>query len=303
MEKVIIGICVIVALVIIVVLIILKTKKNFEIVKKHSDLYKNIIFVNNKYKFDNSVKDKIQFNPIMKSKKGLDNLNLAEYVTSEIKNNKPYYEALLKSIKSNGNKYNNYLIEYKSIEKYMTQEDFKKIQATEKIKHKTFINCEKKLYKSSRLEKPITNLVANFHATYTSPSGKNHYWKDGSFEFSDLMYFLNSINEYEESLLAQKREKERISEEKRAKEKKLRELEKKEKELKERESTLEKDTAEFLDATKGNIYSSEEKLEESSKIVIDENEKPYQKIKKLKLMLDNGEISIDEYMKKRNEIL
>jgi len=288
--------------VVILVITLIINKEHVETTKEYSTLYKIIVTTNDKYKFNDRLNDKLKFNPILKSKRSLDNLDLSQYIANEIKNNKSYYQKLFNSIDSNRTDYNKYIIDYKSIEKYMIEEEFLKINGI-KIKYKAFNNCERKIYKSSKLKQPITSLAFICHATYTSPSGRNYYWKDANFSFNELKYFLKQINNLEEYSLREQKEKEKLAEERRSKERKLRELDKIESQLINKENQLAEKESEFKKATKGHIYSAEAKIEENNKVEIDDKETPYQKLKKLKLMLDNGEIIFEEYTKKRNELL
>ncbi len=279
-------------------------KKNMKITKELSGLYKTILSTNKKYNFHNDIRNNLNFNPCLKSKRSLDNFDLSQYVMNEINGSKNYYETLFAKADKNRSDFSNYINEYKKIEKYTTNEEFLKFKDV-KIKYKTFNKYEKKLYFISMLNEPVVSISANCHATYTSPSGRNSYWKNCDFSFDDLKLFLKRIKQQEEYLLLEMQRKEEKTEEKRAKEKKLRELDKFEKQLAQEKEQHNQKEKEFLEATQGHIYSSQkstnEKIEENESVVKDES--PYVKLKKLKQMFDNGEIDFKEYNKRKNELI
>lgn len=286
------------------IVIVVINNSNAKIVKEHSPLYGRIISTNSKYKFHDVSRKTIKFSPCVKSKRSLDNLDLSQYVLSEVANNINYYKNLFKNLDKNKSNFLLYTNEYKSLEKYVTPEEFNKLNLT-KIKYKTFLIYEKKLYNKMLLKEPQFSVSATCHATYTSPSGKNHYWKDLSFTYQDLKNFINKIEDEETRCLAASAIKQKSVEEKKEKERKLRELEKLEKKLAKDKEQLTKDKQEFEQATKGHIYSSQNDSIEKTKdeIIINDYEEPYIKLKKLRQMLDNGQITLETYSDKKRELL
>jgi len=63
-----------------------------------------------------------------------------------------------------------------------------------KFKYNKFIKYENLVFTSKILRKPQMNLTIQCKATYTSPAGRNHYWKEQSYNFSELKrYFEYTI--------------------------------------------------------------------------------------------------------------
>ncbi|MFA6331212.1 MAG: hypothetical protein WCX32_04325 [Clostridia bacterium] len=279
-----------------------KITKNMKITRKLSNLYKMILVINEKYNFYLDVHGKLNFETSLKSKRSLDNLSFAQYIMGEISENLVYYETLFTKVDKNRENYLNYTNEYIKIEKYMTAEEFLKL-INAGIKYKTFNKYEKKIYQTSMLTKPIMSISADCHATYTSPSGRNSYWRDSSFNFNDLKLLLKEIEGQKEYALLELQRKQKAIEEKRAKDKKLRELDKIEEQLTQKEQEMNEKENEFKKATQGHIYSSQNQIPPENNTVIEQEETPYQKLKKLKTQYENNEISRAEYEEKRKALL
>ncbi|MBO5100879.1 MAG: hypothetical protein J6B63_06205, partial [Treponema sp.] len=222
-----------------------------------------------------------------------------------IENSQSYYSALFSKIDDNIQYYRNYQSEYGSIERYTTQEEFSKYENI-KLKYKTFINCEKKLYKQLKLKEPTIDLSAQCHATYTSPSGRNHYWRDASFTFNQLKQMLRNVEQKQQMVLIERERKEKLAQEKRAKEKRLRELDKLEKQLKEKESKINEKQQEFEKATQGHIYSADKEVIQevvAETETINEQKSISERMRELKDKFDNDEISYEEYKTQRQKLL
>lgn len=276
--------------------------KNLRITKEYSRLYITINSLNDRYKFNHIVNSVLKFNPTLKSKRSLDNLDMYQYISNEIANSQSYYSSLFNKVEKNIRDYRNYQTEYKSIEKYITEEEFSKLNNI-KLKYKTFLNCEKKLYKKLKLKEPTMNLSAECHATYTSPSGRNHYWRDASYTFNQLKQMLRNVEQKQQMAIIEKERKEKLAQEKREKEKKLRELNKLEAKLSQKEKEINEKEQEFIEATKDHIYTADKIEVQKQEIEIDENLSLSQKLKLLRTKFDNGEITYEEYQSKRRELM
>ena len=296
---------VIIVIIAVVVIINVINNKNLRITKEYSRLYNAINSLNSRYKFNHIGNSVLKFNPTLKSKRSLDNLNIYQYITNEIENNQSYYSSLFNKIDENIRDYKKYQSEYKSIEKYITKEEFSKFNDV-KLKYKTFLSCEKRLYKKLKLKEPTMDLCVECHATYTSPSGRNHYWRDASYSFYQLKQMLKSVEQKQQMALIERERKEKLSQEKRAKEKKLRELDKLEKQLKEKESQINEKQQEFEKATQGHIYFADKEV--IQEVVVEPETKSEQKsiserMRDIKYKYDNGEISYEEYKTQRQKLL
>ena len=297
-----IALSIIIMIVTVIIVVVCINKRNMDTTKQYSRLFVSITKLNDRYKFHKISGTVIKFNPILKSKRSLENLDLYQYVANEIANNQSYYSSLFNKINQNISDYKNYQSEYKIIERYTTEEEFNKFNGI-KLKYKTFLNCEKKIYQSMKLQAPVMSIKADCHATYTSPSGRNHYWRDASYSFYQLEQMLKYIEQEEERTRQEKERKERLAEEKRAKEKRLRELDKLETRLAQKEKEINEKEKEFLEATKEHIYTAEKIEVNNNEIEIDENLSLSQKLKLLKEKYDNGEITYEEYQSKRKELI
>lgn len=297
-----IGFLAVATIITIIVVVNVVNKKNIDIVKGKSRLYREINLLNAKFKFHNISNTILKFNPTFKSKRSLENLDMYKYAMEQIANNQAYYTSLFKKVDENVRNYNEYLNEYKEIKRFTTEEEFLKFEGL-KIKYKTFIKCEEKLYNSLKQKQPISDITFKCHATYTSPSGKNHYWRDSSYNYAQLKRMLREIEEQQEIKIAEIRRKEQLAEEKRAKEKRLRELDKLEHKLAEREKEINEREKEFIEATKEHIYTASKVEVNNQDIEIDENLSLSQKLKLLKEKYDNGQITYEEYQSKRKELM
>lgn len=292
----------IIAIIIIAVIITVINNNNLKKTKEYSRLYVTINSLNNRYKFNSIGNSVLKFNPTLKSKRSLDNLDIYQYITHELENSQSYYTSLFNKIDENIRDYRNYQSEYKSIEKYITEEEFSKFNDI-KLKYKTFLNCEKKLYRQLKLKEPTMDLSAECHATYTSPSGRNHYWRDARYSFYQLKQMLKEVEQKQQMAIIEKERKEKIAQVKREKEKKLRELNKLEAKLSQKEKEITEKEQEFIEATKEHIYTTDKVEINKQEIEIDENLSLSQKLKLLRAKFDNGEITYEEYQSKRKELM
>lgn len=282
------------------VIINIVNKRNLDIVKERSKVIKEINILNEKFQFNNIENDIIPFAPKLKSKSALENLNIYEYVMDQIERNQNYYMVLFNKIEENIRDCKEYEYEYSNIKKFTTEDEFSKFEGL-KIKYKTFVKYEEKLYYSLKQKSPVTDIIIKVHATYTSPSGRNHYWIDESYDYAQIKQMLSDIEQRQELIRLEKELKEKIAAEKRAKEKRLRELDKIEIQLKEKEELLSQKEKEFQEATKGHIYSTEH-----TNVFEEEGYKEktkYQLLKDLRKQFENGEITKEEYNSKRKELI
>lgn len=292
---------VIIAVIILCVVIKSINNKRFEKTKELSVLYKSILSLNKEYKFYSDASD-LNFNPALKSKRSLDKFDLTQYVAEKLNENRSFYKSLFQHAEQNAKDYNEYCAKYSKLEKYTTEEEFSKYEDV-KMSYKTFRKNEEKLFQSSKLNQPKTTINAHCHATYTSPSGRNHYWRDSYYSLYDLKQLVKEMENHEEYLRKEQERKNKALEEKRAKEKRLRELDKLETRLAQKEKEINEKEKEFLEATKEHIYTAEKIEVNTNEIEIDENLSLSQKLKLLKEKYDNGEITYEEYQAKRKEIM
>ena len=177
---------VIIAVIVLCVVIKSINNKKFEKTKELSSLYRSILSLNKEYKFYSDVSD-LNFNPALKSKRSLDKFDLSQYVAEKLNENRSFYKSLFQHAEQNAKDYNEYCAKYSKLEKYTTEEEFSKYEDV-KMSYKTFRKNEEKLFQSSKLNQPKTTINAHCHATYTSPSGRNHYWRDSYYSLYDFPF-------------------------------------------------------------------------------------------------------------------
>ena len=210
----------------------------------------------------------------------------------QIEENKDWFIKLLNKAEDNDSSYKSYSKDYKKAEEYTTLEEF---QLYEDIHM---------LYEQSKLPKPITSIGIHCHPTYTSPSGRNHYYKDAVYSHDQIKTLINLVEARSKQRAKEQQEKEEKNRAKREKEKRLRELDKLEKHLKEKEESLNAKEKEFLDATKDQMYSTDSVVTPVTTEDYDSKELSIsQKLKILKTQFENGEITYSEYQEKRKELM
>lgn len=263
--------------------------------KNSSMLYNDITSINNEYNFKYDIEIVKGIKVELNSRRSLDGYDFEKNLLKEIKTNYEFYNSAISSIKYNREYYNVYINEYGKIKNYTTREQFDKLNMS-KFKYRTYLKCEKRIFKKSKFKKPPLDFNVIYHVSYTTPTGRNHYYREQTFYFENLITIIYKINGTDKRIM---------KEEKREKEKKLRELDKIEKEIDIKKASLEKEKQEFENATKGHIYSKENIIESKKidNIEIHDSDEPYIKLKKLKQLFDNGEISFEEYSNKKKEIL
>ncbi len=121
------------------------------------------------------------------SKRQLDNFSINEYLIALIDSNEYFYRNLIQSIDKNINAYSDYIYRTTQIKSTATEEFCEQI----KFKYSKFIKYEDRVFKSKILHKPQTEVTIYCKATYTSPAGRNHYWKDQSYSFSELKRYFD----------------------------------------------------------------------------------------------------------------
>ncbi|MBO7310160.1 MAG: HNH endonuclease, partial [Clostridia bacterium] len=84
-------------------------------------------------------------------------------------------------------KYNNYIRQTQSIKSSAPEEFCNSFGFT----LTKFLKYEERVFKSKTLRKPQDDVVIYCKATYTSPQGRNHYWKEQSYHYGELKRFFD----------------------------------------------------------------------------------------------------------------
>lgn len=110
-----------------------------------------------------------------------------EYLIALIDSNESFYRNIINTISSNISKYNNYIRQTQAIKSSATEEFCNSFG----FALTKFLKYEERIFKSKTLQKPQHDVIVYCKATYTSPQGRNHYWKERSYHYSELIRFFD----------------------------------------------------------------------------------------------------------------
>lgn len=116
------------------------------------------------------------------SKRQLDHLSMDEYLITLIDSNIDFYRNIVENIESNINKYTTYIKQTQTISS-TASEEFCNIF---KFTLKKFRKYEERVFQKNILKIPQVNVSIYCKATYTSPQGRNHYYKEQNYNYNDL---------------------------------------------------------------------------------------------------------------------
>jgi hypothetical protein len=278
-------------------------------VRKTSPLYKKLTEVNKKYTFNIDVQSRYEYsNPNLKSKRGLDNLNLSDYLFNILSERESAFYSVFDKLKRNSVLWKAYQTEYEKITDYTTPEEIEKIiiEQNLKIKAQVYNKHEIRIFEKEKLDQPVIQTSVYCHVSYTSPAGKSHHYKNNTFTHEEVYRTVLLIKHRREETqrieaekLARKAAIKTKEEKLRYKEKEIKARERKLANIEQREKDLVSKEEEFVKATKDHIYSSSAVEQEAEDF---DSLSPYEQLKRLKQMLDNGDIDYGEYNQRRKEI-
>lgn len=128
------------------------------------------------------------------SKHQLDNLSMDDYLISLIDSNETFYRNIIETISFNRDTYDTYITQTKEIPSTVTEEYCRSFR----FSLTRFQKCEERVFKKTLLRKPQWDIVVHCKATYTSPQGRNHYWKEEQYSYYELRRFFNKTMELKE---------------------------------------------------------------------------------------------------------
>ena len=173
------GVCVMLFVLLVMYLII--EYKNEKIVLEKSHRIKELIKLNQSTHFG-----KIQYcynnHQVCNSKRQLDNLSFDDYLIGLISTYESFYRNIVEVISSNRSKYYSYSKTISTIKSDATEEYCQAFG----FSLKKFLKFESRVFKRKRLRKPQFDVTIICKATYTSPQGRNHYWKEERYNFDEL---------------------------------------------------------------------------------------------------------------------
>ena len=181
------GICVAFAFIVGLLIWIIIDTKNVNIVLEKSERIKTLQHLNTKTYFSSTMRSTYTNLHACNSKRQLENLTMEDYLISLIDSNESFYRSLLQTISSNKTKYDEYIKQVSTIKSSATIEFCKSIG----LSYKKFLSYEERLFNREILQKPQMDVTIYCKATYTSPQGRNHYWKERSFSYSELESIFN----------------------------------------------------------------------------------------------------------------
>jgi hypothetical protein len=155
--------------------------KKCKIVLKNSERIKKLLELNRTVNF-RQIQSRYNNQQACNSKRQLDNLSLDDYLIGLIASNESFYHNIVESISFNRNKYYSYTRQVELIRTTATEEFCKELG----FSLKRFLKYENRIFKWKKLRKPQFNVTVYCKVTYTSPQGRNHYWKEESYNFDEL---------------------------------------------------------------------------------------------------------------------
>ena len=179
------AVCLIAAAIAIVCYVIIH-KKHLKIVTENSESYAEILKLNSSYNFYSDFSNVYKYYETCASKRKLDNLSLVDVLLSRIDDDVAFYESLLLRVQKNRKNYESYCERYKSLCSTITEDKLKGL----KIKLKTFLKIENGLCEKSKLTPQLSTSIY-IRASYTSPQGRNSYWKERTFSYEELVIGYN----------------------------------------------------------------------------------------------------------------
>lgn len=173
-------------LVVVVAVVAFVDNKNKQIVLKNSERIQELVALNGTVRFK-SLRERYSRYQACNSKRQFDNFFIDDYLVALIDDDETFYRNLLHSLEENGKVYGEYTNAVSKIHTKATAEFCQEI----KFKLEKFIKYEERLFKSRVLRKPQTDVTIYCKVTYTSPKGKNYYWKDQSYRYKELKKFFD----------------------------------------------------------------------------------------------------------------
>ena len=153
----------------------------YDRVKKHSDRYKKLLDLNNKYNFYTFSSTITSYNQQCNSKRSFDRLYLNNVFFSYIEKHLEACSTLISKIDKNISNYKLYCYDYNNLTTSVTQESAKEF----KVPFNTFINIEESIVKKNKLS-PQCTFTIRISASYTSPQGRNSYSKHYDYDYDQI---------------------------------------------------------------------------------------------------------------------
>ena len=164
----------------------IRFSKNEKIVLEKSQRIQTLLTLNETIKFC-TIQSRYTNHHSCNTKRQLDHLSMDEYLTSLIFTNEVFYKNIIVSISFNRDTYNRYITQTQAIQSNMTEDYCKSFGFT----MTKFLKYEERLFKKQMLPRPQCDVVIHCKATYTSPQGRNHYYKEKHYSYDELKSIYN----------------------------------------------------------------------------------------------------------------
>lgn len=195
MIEYVIGLVAVVLIITLIIIFVSLYKKYTKMIVQNSKRLKKLFDLNDNTKFNYINQRQYYFHQTCNSKRQLDKLNLNEYFVGMIEGDFDYFKNIYEPIIQNNEIYQDYINKCASIKSEATDELCKEL----KTKLKKFLKREDSLFKKNQLL-PVLDITIELKATYTSPAGRNSYWKKSTYDYDEF----KSIFEYATLLILNK---------------------------------------------------------------------------------------------------
>lgn len=175
---------IILMIVIVITILLIIDNKNKKVVIEKSQRVKTLLSLNKTMNFL-TIPSKYSNCQICNSKRQLERLSMDEYLMALIDSDELFYQNIVQTISSNISQYNIYIKQAQSIKSSATEGFCNSFGFT----LNKFLKYEESVFKSKILRKPQMDVIIYCKATYTSPKGRNHYWKEKSYHYNELKRF------------------------------------------------------------------------------------------------------------------
>ena len=273
-----------------------KEKRDQKFIRENSKLIQEINKLNDGYKINLKVCRSNIIKHQCKNKNEYDNFDIDKYFIKKIRDDLENFNTYKGIVEEEEKKWCKYSKKYKSLVKYQIKNE----NYSYDIPFDYFSNYENKVYQNSMKSKyTLPNYFIKVE--YMTPAKRNFYEKKFLIRYDKLLELIDKANQPEEEKVSQSSL--------RSLDKERQKLEAFEKELKQQAENLKKQQEEFLLATKGHIYSGDVSKETPQQYNTGINEEKIEtksimdNLKELKQKFESGEISYEEYEKKRKELM
>lgn len=159
-----------------------------QIVLKHSKLLVELEEVNKAFVFKDDFKDHYRYTERVEYKSKLDRFDFESYLLYKSENDKIFFEELISKIDFNLSLHKKYQQKLLNLKSSFNQEDAKKFF----VSLKRLIAVENKYYQK-KIIKPQLETEIEIYVRYTSPRGRNSYYRNATYPFYEIKNFYHQM--------------------------------------------------------------------------------------------------------------